>query len=168
MEYTFSGACFVALVLVCHLPAFLIFSPLFVMYALYLRRALEPAGVRTSRISARIFSLVLLAGLGLGMATFYVLPALAERQFVGLSVMTSGYFDYAHHFVAPGQWVRFDWGFGSSIDGPQDRLSFQIGIFQWIVIAAAVVSTAEVSLKAVSIALLAGSVSGWGSSRSRC
>lgn len=147
MEYTFSGACFVALVLVCHLPAFLIFSPLFVMYALYLRRTLEPAGVRTSRIPARIFSLVLLAGLGLGMATFYVLPALSERQFVGLSVMTSGYFDYAHHFVAPGQWVRFDWGFGSSIDGPQDRLSFQIGILQWIVIAAAVVTTAERLIK---------------------
>jgi hypothetical protein len=89
--------------------------------------------------------LVLLAGLASGWRPF-ALPALAERQFVGLSVMTSGYLTM-HTTVAPGQWVRFDWGFGSSIDGPQDRLSFQIGILQWIVIAAAVVTTAEGLIK---------------------
>ena len=70
------------------------------------------------------------------MAAFYVFPALSERKLIRLTALTTGYFDNLHHFVAPAQWVRWEWGFGSSVDGPDDGLSFQIGILQWIVIIA--------------------------------
>jgi hypothetical protein len=123
-------ACLLAASMVCHLPATIIFSPVFV--AIALRNGLASPDRRYAwRWCA---AAVLLA---VGLSAFYVVPALGERHLIRMDALTAGYFDYTMHFVEPWQWLRFDWGFGASLPGPADGMSFQVGVVQWSLIAAA-------------------------------
>jgi hypothetical protein len=123
-------AALLAAALVCHLPSTLIFCPIFVA-----RTVLgAAAAVERRRVLLWSGAAVLLAA---GLSAFYVVPALAERDLVQMSGLTHGYFDYRNHFVAPSQWVDFSWGYGPSLRGAADRMSFQVGIVQWGVIAGA-------------------------------
>jgi len=74
-----------------------------------------------------------LAGVwGIGLAAFFILPAVFEKRFAHVETMTMGYFNYLAHFVSLGQLFVFNhWGFGSSELGPYDDLSFSIGPWHW-------------------------------------
>jgi hypothetical protein len=124
-------ACLLAGALVCHLPATLIFSPLFAAVAI--RASLASADRR--RAWRWCGGAVLLA---VGLSAFYVIPALGERHLIQMQALTQGYFEYRDHFVEPAQWLRPGWGFGASVPGPGDGMSFQVGAVHWgvIVIAA--------------------------------
>jgi hypothetical protein len=65
--------------------------------------------------------------LGVGLSAFFWLPALAERGFVHLSRLTEGYLSYRHHFVYLHQLVDSPWGYGLSLPGSGDEMSFAIG-----------------------------------------
>jgi len=120
-------ACLLAGALVCHLPATLIFSPLFAGVAI--RASLvSPERRRAWRWCT---AAVLLA---VGLSAFYVVPALGERHLIRMQALTQGYFEYRNHFVEPAQWLHYDWGFGASVRGPADGMSFQVGAVQWAVI----------------------------------
>jgi hypothetical protein len=118
-----------SLLLVCHLPTSVIVSPIFV--ALVVSRA--AAGTTTRR---QIATTCTAAMAGVGMAAFYVMPALAELSFVRIRELTADYFDYHRHFVYPRQWMDYHWGYGGSIPGPRDEMSFQVGVVQWAAILA--------------------------------
>lgn len=123
VEHALTAAALTSLMLITHLPSVLIFGPVFAAYVVYL--------TATSQTTLRRIGVLSLAiGLGLGLASFYVLPALGELHLATMSKMTSGYFDYRRHFVAPAQWFSRVWGFGASVEGPHDDLSFQLGIVQ--------------------------------------
>jgi len=66
------------------------------------------------------------------LAAFFVIPAILERGLVTIETMTQGYFQYTAHFATIKQ-LFFDrsWGFGASLWGPKDDMSFQIGLLQW-------------------------------------
>lgn len=71
---------------------------------------------------------------GIGLAGFYVLPVIFEKNFVHIETMLMGYFNYLAHFVSIRQLLlSTHWGFGSSELGPHDDLSFQVGIFHWVI-----------------------------------
>ncbi|MCL5785030.1 MAG: hypothetical protein M1142_06800 [Patescibacteria group bacterium] len=71
--------------------------------------------------------------LGAGLAAFFILPLIFERQYVHIETMLGGYFDYRQHFVTFGQLFFSNyWGYGSSVLGPNDDLSLSTGIVQWI------------------------------------
>jgi uncharacterized membrane protein len=123
-------ACLLAGALVCHLPATLIFGPVFA--ALAIRASLASTDRR--RAWRWCAAAVLLA---VGLSAFYVVPALGERHLIQMQALTQGYFEYRDHFVEPAQWLRPDWGFGASVPGPGDGMSFQVGAVQWGVIAIA-------------------------------
>jgi hypothetical protein len=125
-------ACLLAGALVCHLPATLIFAPVL------LGRAIVAVGSSTVRRRALAWCGVAVL-LGVGLSAFYVIPALGERHLIQMGALTRGYFDYQNHFVEPAQWLRYAWGFGASVAGPADGMSFQVGMVQWGVIIAAVV-----------------------------
>lgn len=115
------------LMLVTHLPSVLLFVPVFAGYAARI--------IITRQTSAG--RLVLLATAGVlagGAAAFYIAPAVQELPLVAMSRMTSGYFDYRRHFLEPRQWVAGPWGYGASVEGPDDGMSFQLGILQCAVI----------------------------------
>jgi hypothetical protein len=61
---------------------------------------------------------------GLSLSSFYWLPMFFEKQFTFLDKELGGYRD---HFIYPYQFWYSPWGFGASIKGIEDGMSFQIG-----------------------------------------
>jgi hypothetical protein len=70
---------------------------------------------------------ILCLGLGLGLSAYFWLPALVERPYVHLERLLEGYLNYANHFVYPWQLISSPWGYGLSMLGSQDGMSFAIG-----------------------------------------
>lgn len=65
---------------------------------------------------------------GIGLAAFFTLPVIFERQYVHVESMLGGYFDYRQHFVNLEQlFLSNYWGYGSSQLGPGDDLSLSTG-----------------------------------------
>ncbi len=75
--------------------------------------------------------LILGSVLGFGLAASFLLPASFERDFIQTKYLTVGYFDFRAHFVAFSQFFSTFWGYGSSLWGPVDGLSFQVGLVNW-------------------------------------
>lgn len=73
--------------------------------------------------------LTLGAGLGLGLmlACFYWLPALTEKDYTLAESLTQGFSYYGQHFLYLRQLLIPHWGYGGSIYGLDDNLSFEIG-----------------------------------------
>ena len=65
--------------------------------------------------------------LGLGLSALFWLPALAERDFVHIPRLLEGYLSYRNHFVYLHQLIYSPWGYGLSLPGPGDGMSFAIG-----------------------------------------
>ena len=66
--------------------------------------------------------------LGVGLASFYVLPAILEKKYTQLNqLIQTGYFDFHHHFLYLRQFFLENWGYGGSGWGPDDGLSFFLG-----------------------------------------
>ena len=66
-------------------------------------------------------------GIGIGLGAFFWLPALGEMQFVHLERLREGYLSYSNHFVFPVQLIHSPWGYGLSLPGMPDGMSFEIG-----------------------------------------
>ena len=77
--------------------------------------------------------------LSVGLAGFFLLPALFERQFIQTKYLLVGYFDFRAHFVAFYQFFSPIWGYGSSLWGPKDDMSFQIGLVHWVTLVLALI-----------------------------
>ena len=114
-----------------------LFTPLLGVYLLVLLWVYaNPARRDTINLSlwARIGllvrgALVPAAGLlaGLGLSTIFWLPALLEYQDVRIDQWFGLRYDFHGHFVYFFQLFSPRWGFGVSIPGPDDPISFQIG-----------------------------------------
>ena len=122
-------ALLMAALLVSHLPAALITAPL------ALACAWRGWALR-GRPAARLGLLAAGGTIGLGLAAFYVAPALAELGEVRISRLISAYFDYHKHFVTPARWIDWSWGYGGAAADEPNHLSLQIGIVQWGILAA--------------------------------
>lgn len=69
------------------------------------------------------------------MASFFLLPLVFEKKLVTLETMTQGYFDFRGHFVSLKQlFLSRNWGYGASLFGTEEDISFQIGILHWLVL----------------------------------
>lgn len=110
----------------------LLFSPVLAAYIAVLALRRVPAGVaRRTRLMAWVRALVapgLGLGLGLALAAFFVLPALTEARYVNQEQWFGGYYDFHDHFVYVAQLFDPRWGFGISVPGPDDALSYQLGL----------------------------------------
>jgi hypothetical protein len=62
-----------------------------------------------------------------GLSALFWLPAFTERQFVRVDQWFDGRYAYRGHFVELHQFFSPAWGFGASVSGPEDAISFQIG-----------------------------------------
>jgi hypothetical protein len=99
-------------------------------------------------------------GLGAALSAFYWLPALAERGALGdlAAGVTTGFYEYGQHFVWPRQWFDPRWGFGGSLPGPGDGMSFQIGLLHTLGAAAALLLARALPREARRFVLLSGAL----------
>jgi len=109
-----------------------LFTPLLAGYVLLLTVVHSEAKGkgRGARVRAWLKKLVppALGGLaGLGLSAVFWLPAFTERQYVRVDQWFDGRYAYRSHFVEWSQLLNPAWGFGASIAGPDDTISFQIG-----------------------------------------
>lgn len=117
----FSSFTFAALIL-SHNLSVLIWFPPFVFFIIPLIARLNKK-VKINFLFV-FFSVVLL---GLGLSCFFWLPALMEKNFTSVDYMVRQKFNPLEHFVFPDQlWFAF-WGYGGSVPGRPDGLSFQVG-----------------------------------------
>lgn len=80
--------------------------------------------------SLRIFSSIVL---GFGLAAFFLLPVIFEKQYAHTETLLGGYFDYRQHFVNLYElFISNHFGYGSSVLGPNDDLNLSVGQVQWV------------------------------------
>jgi len=90
-----------------------------------------PAGSRKvrARLKPLLWSGVAFALGGL-LGAIFMAPLLLERRFIAdLSWLHDTYY-YGRHFVFPSQFLSAFWGFGYSVEGAADGMSFQLGLMQ--------------------------------------
>ncbi len=62
------------------------------------------------------------------LAAIFLVPMLLERSYIVESQWVSATYNYRNHFVYPLQFVDPAWGFGYSVPGADDGMSFQLGL----------------------------------------
>lgn len=60
-------------------------------------------------------------------ASFFLLPAFTQQKYTRVNSLTQEFSNYQHHFLSLKQLFIRNWGYGGSILGPQDDLSFYLG-----------------------------------------
>lgn len=83
------------------------------------------------------FFLFSLAGtlLGIGLSAFFTLPILLERNLIMQESLITDYFNFHAHFTTLRQlFLNLNWGYGPSKFGPDDDISFFLGIGQMLVL----------------------------------
>lgn len=66
--------------------------------------------------------------LGLMLSAFYWLPSLVERKYTLVNnILTKELASYKEHFICFNQFLFSNWGYGGSIPGCSDGMTFQIG-----------------------------------------
>jgi hypothetical protein len=94
--------------------------------------------IRSRTFSAIIFGASIFV-LGLLVSLFFWAPAMAEKSLIfAKESLTQGYFDYSNHFVYVRQLFKMNWGFGGSLKGPDDSMSFQVGVPHLLFVAAGI------------------------------
>lgn len=72
--------------------------------------------------------------LGLGLSTFFFLPAYLEKGLVNVESLTFLELDFRAHFVNLRQiFIDRSFGYGASLYGDNDQLSFQVGWPHWLI-----------------------------------
>lgn len=79
-----------------------------------------------------LFRLIFGLLIGVGLAAFFILPAFFEKNLVQIDNLIRLDLNFRAHFVTIHQlfFSRY-WGYGASVLGPNDTISFQIGWPQW-------------------------------------
>lgn len=118
----------VSLLVITHQPASALALPFIYLCALGL-------SIFTRQWRALIYQ-ALSGILSLFLAAFYWLPVILERQFLA----KTSPFNFYDHFPFIKQLIYSPWGYGGSVWGPYDHLSFQIGFVNLIFIALALIA----------------------------
>ena len=68
--------------------------------------------------------------LGGMLGAIFIVPLLLERRFIAEASWMHDTYYYGRHFVYPSQFFSAFWGFGYSVEGAADGMSFQLGLLQ--------------------------------------
>jgi len=77
--------------------------------------------------------------LALGLSAFMWLPSLALDHLTQVRLLLEGRSNYTNHFVFLHQFFDSPWGYGFSLPGDQDGMSFSLGIGHLLLVLAAIV-----------------------------
>mgnify|MGYP000874624056 CR=1 FL=1 len=124
----------VAALLISHTVSVLSFVPLLAgfMLVLLVRSLLALRGQPDRAVLAglqRPLGWTLAGGiLGGLLASIFLLPLALERPYINEAQWVGASYSYEQHFVYPLQFLDPGWGFGYSVPGPGDGMSFQLGL----------------------------------------
>jgi hypothetical protein len=100
--------------------------------ALLLLPALAVVAVARALSAERPWPCVLAAvsslAVGLGLSAFFWLPALLEKDFVKTELLREGFLHWSEHSIDVLQLLWSRWGYGLSVPGPSDQMSFALGL----------------------------------------
>jgi hypothetical protein len=65
---------------------------------------------------------------GLALSAFFWLPALLERDFVKTDLLRTGILSWTNYIIYPSQLLWSPWGFGISMRGPTNGISYSLGL----------------------------------------
>ena len=65
---------------------------------------------------------------GLGLSAFFWLPALLERDFVKTDLLRTGLLNWTNYIIYPSQLLWSPWGYGISMRGPSNGISYSLGL----------------------------------------
>jgi hypothetical protein len=114
------GAAAIALVPLAHNAVTLFMFPVFAAIVVA-RSAISGRPLRTAA------SGVLAIAGGLGLSACFWLPALLEKDFVKTELLRTDFFSWRMHIISPIQLLWGRWGFGYSVAGSHDGISFALG-----------------------------------------
>jgi len=102
-------------------PLSLLFTVLFLGYCKWIVHKNKSSELKTLlRVSGSLL-------LATGLSSFYLFPALLEKNLTKVESIFSGYFHYSHHFLYIRQFFILNWGYEGSAWGPNDGISFFLG-----------------------------------------
>lgn len=109
-----------------HNQMLMIFAPVMAVWTVYWWMRVK---------SLKSLPKLVLSGLwGIGLAAFYLFPVILEAKYAHLETLVIGYFNYLAHFLDLRQiFLDINWGYGASELGPNDGMSFALGLLHWIV-----------------------------------
>ncbi|HWA52051.1 MAG TPA: hypothetical protein VG895_03295 [Patescibacteria group bacterium] len=120
-------------ILLSHNLTAMIFAPVFIGWcAIWLIKNNYKKIFGTNSIRT-VLNFIAAGILSLGLAAFFTLPVLLEQKYVQTNTLIEGYYDFSAHFATIKQLLfsRF-WGYGPSVWGANDGLTFQVGYLYWI------------------------------------
>lgn len=129
----------ISFVLMTHNISTMIYAPVTALWCLY--------WIIVQRETKVVFTVAFAGLLGLGLASFFIVPAIIEQNIIQTQYLTSDYSDFRAHFVTLRQlFIDRNWGDGPSIFGDKDNISFQIGWPNWWIGIIAVINLFYLSL----------------------
>lgn len=117
----------------------LMFFPCIYLFALL---QIWAKGVKKRTYFIRMHAAILLS---VGLAAFYLFPSFFEKGWTQVDKLIGGYGAYAYHFLYIRQLFIEHWGYGGSILGIEDGISFHLG---WVHVALATIGVVGWSLRA--------------------
>jgi len=90
--------------------------------------------VKEKRLKKYWLDIGLMGALTVGLSAYYAVPALLEKSLTQAEKLTTGFSNYNHHFLYIRQFWNSHWGYGGSIWGIDDDVTFQLGKVQIVII----------------------------------
>jgi hypothetical protein len=105
----------------------IIFLPVLAIFIAVYVLTSSPARERSKTLMSVFLAIIL----GLAISAYYWLPALAEKKFIqpGTPFNPFDHFPFIKQLIIP------SWGYGASVWGPGDQMSFQIGVVNLLAVA---------------------------------
>lgn len=114
------GAFAVALILLAHNAVSLLFIPALVAAVVGAAAGRDRPALRLAGGGASVLG-------GLGLSAYFWLPALLEKHHVKIELLRQHLLHWTQHALQPAQLLWSDWGYGLSVPGPEDAMSFALG-----------------------------------------
>ncbi len=120
LTYLSMGVLGIAGLILSHNLVTLMSAPFIIAWIIYL------AFLSKDRLRFLIFSIITIL-LGFGLTSYFWLPSYVERSYTLVNILTTELANYSLHFVCVYQLWDSAWGYGGSIPGCYDGISFEIG-----------------------------------------
>ncbi len=136
VRWTVLTGVFLGLLMITHNLIFLPFAGIYVAWCLLL---LIPNIIKSTNpkfyILSSVFYILFPLALAFGLTAFFWLPSLWEKQYTLVDqLLIKNLASYQIHFICPQQLWYSPWGFGGSVVGCNDGLSFALGKIYFVVI----------------------------------